>query len=316
MHIGAIITIVVLLAGGWYLHGNRAHRAATPVATTTASAVAGVSSTGTLSFGTVARTYVVHLPEGYDASKTYPLMISLHGNGGTGAAQESKTGFSDLADKEGFIAVYPDSNPGYRTGGQWQLTGSGNDVDFVMALIASLQKAYAVDPSRIYLSGHSEGGGLTHALACTHTSTFAGFAVVSNNLNNAIVSACHPATPITALYFHGTKDPVSLYAGGNYKGGDTLSALQTAEYWVTADGCAAQSSSTSVPDTLTPGGAVTDTKQVWAPCKAGTSVTFYTIDGGGHDWPGGTPAKNSQLGPHASLGASQIIWDTLSAARR
>jgi polyhydroxybutyrate depolymerase len=284
---------------------------------TPAGAVApGESGTRALAFGGAERSYVIHVPAGYDASTPYPLLISFHGNGGTGASQESKTGFSELADANGFIVAYPDSNPDYKEGGQWQLTGKGNDIDFTLALITALQKAYSIDSSRVYLAGHSEGGGLTHALACTHTGTFAGFAVVSTNLNDTIAGACHPSMPITAIYFHGTKDPVSYYEGGNYKGADTWSAPETAEYWVKADGCSGQPSSTSVSDTLTPGGATTDTKQVWGGCLGGTSVTFYTVEGAGHDWPGGTPSNKSQLGPHANLPASQIIWDTLSKARR
>lgn len=279
------------------------------------SATPGKSVTLSLTFGGAKRSYILHIPTGYTTGKKYPLMLSYHGDGGTGKGQEEKTGFDAIADANGFLVAYPDSNPTYRDGKQWMLAGSGNDIEFSKALIAAIEAKYTIDSSRVYVSGFSMGAGMAQAMACAATSLVAGLGYSSNELGPAKAEQCHPSVPIAVVAFHGTADPVSNYNGGNYKGGNTYSAQQTAQFWATADGCPATPATTQIPDTLSDGSKVTDTKQTWSPCKGGTSVTFYTIEGGGHAWPGSSDV--GKYGPASTrVDASQVIWDTLSPMRR
>lgn len=293
--------------------GSRSSQTSPPIPSSPSSAGQTVSLL--LDFAGQERSYLLHIPIGYDAAKSYPLMISYHGDGGTGEGQRQKTGFDEIADNSGFLVAYPDSNPGYRDGRQWELFGESNDVDFTGALIREISSLYSVDTTRVYVNGFSMGGGMAQAAACSLSTRIAGMANVANNLGPTKAAACHPSLPITTVHFHGTADPVSLYSGGNYKGGDTYSAFETAEFWAEVNGCFATPTNTSFSDVLSDGVSVTDTKQIWNNCTLGSTVVFYTVTGGGHAWPGSS--DEAKYGPSSrDLDASQIIWDVLSQSRR
>ena len=257
------------------------------------------------------RTYVVHAPAGYDASRTYPLMISYHGSGGTGTGQETKTGFDAIADAYGFFVAYPDA-----INGVWNsdLADPCNDFPATQQMIGAIEHAYAIDPSRIYASGFSEGAGFTQDLACEMPGQFAGYAAVSANLHAAQETACTAAVPSTYLVFHGTADPCSPYGGGDGGcGNNTVSALATAQFWAGEDKCfGANSSPLAWPIDHTGPAGTSVSVQSWGLCAPHASVAFYTIANGGHTWPGGI--NNNPLGGATTtdIDASDVIWRKLS----
>jgi len=266
-----------------------------------------------LAFAGVNRTYILHIPEHYDPSKSYPLMLVFHGKGGKAARMEQTTGFDAVADRNNFFVAYPDT-----IGAKWKLAGENNDIIFNEYLIQQIESNYPIDPTRIYISGFSQGGGMAQKLACVDTDKIAGVAVVSENLNPRSDSACHPSQPITFVLFHGTADPISPYNGGpnGLSGAQTFSAQQTAQFWAQSDGCPGNPVVTSLPDKLSDGTTNTDTEQSWSDCNQNTTVTFYTIQGGGHAWPGGM-ARKTRFGPISqNINASQIIWQTLHQSKR
>ncbi|UCE26200.1 MAG: phospholipase, partial [Candidatus Coatesbacteria bacterium] len=61
----------------------------------------------TITVDGVEREYYVHVPEGYDGPEPVPLVLALHGGGGKAEKMDKLTGFNDVADREGFIVVYP-----------------------------------------------------------------------------------------------------------------------------------------------------------------------------------------------------------------
>ena len=276
--------------------------------TPSGSAQAGKSITLTLPFNGTERSYILHIPSGYMSTTKYPLMISYHGEGGSGLGQQQKTGFDRVADENGFFVAYPSAAQG-----DWQLTGSGSDIQFSKALIAAIENSYSIDPSRIYVSGFSAGGGMAMAVACAATDTIAGMAYASNTLGARKVEQCPPSQPIAVVGFSGTKD-----VGSEADTRNNYSYQQTAEFWATQNGCSGTPAVSHFPDTLTTGVKVTDTKQVWSGCKGGVTVTLYTVEGGGHAWPGGVASRNEtdiKVGS-TGLDASTVIWDTLSVYKR
>ncbi|HEY4526737.1 MAG TPA: PHB depolymerase family esterase [Candidatus Paceibacterota bacterium] len=278
------------------------------ISTPSGSAQAGKSITLTLPFNGTERSYILHIPVGYNSSKRYPLMISYHGEGGSGLGQQQKTGFDAVADENGFFVTYPSAE-----NGDWKITGGANDIEFSKALIGAIGSAYSIDSSRIYVSGFSAGGGMAMAVACAATDTIAGMAYASNTLGDRKVEQCKPTVPIAIVGFSGTKD-----VGSEGDTRNNYSYQQTAEYWATQNGCNATPAVSHFPDTLTTGAKVTDTKQVWSGCKNGVTVTLYTIEGGGHFWPGGVAGRNetgTKVGS-TELDASTVIWDTLSVYTR
>ena len=268
----------------------------------------------TLTFEGVSRTYILHIPANYSASKSYPLMMIFHGDGGSGAGMEQKTQFDPIADQEGFFVAYPDA-----VGAKWVLTGSNNDEVFNLAVLNDIERAYSIDKARVYISGYSQGGGMVTQLACDYTGTFAGAATISENFDPTTEANCHPSRPITFVLFHGTADPLSPYDGGTnpLSGGTIYSAQNTAQFWADNNGCFV-GPTTQLSDILNTGTTTTDTKQAWTGCNAGARVILYTIAGGGHTWPGsatgiGQSFNSIALGPVSQdLHASQLIWQTMS----
>src|SRR5580704_8834959 len=124
-----------------------------------------------LTTGGQGRTYLLHLPPIYDGKRSLPLVIVLHGGGGNAPGAARMTGFSEKADKEGFVVAYPNGsgrlrnrlltwNSGNCCG--YALDNSVDDVGFIRALIDALEKTRAIDPTRVYATGMSNGGMMTY----------------------------------------------------------------------------------------------------------------------------------------------------------
>jgi predicted esterase len=140
----------------------------------------GVAHTGlgdaqvkTLVHGGRTRSYRVHLPPSYREGLPMALVFALHGYGGTAAGFEKTTGFSRIADREGFIVVYPNAvafgpnqkqmwNGGGIFTAWW--AGQVDDVSFFAMLIDAVSAQYTTDPNIIFVFGTSSGGFMAHHL--------------------------------------------------------------------------------------------------------------------------------------------------------
>lgn len=138
-----------------------------------------------------------------------PLVLVLHGGGGNAAYAERMTGFTDKARKEGFIVVYPEGtgrqegqlltwNAGHCCG--YAMANRVNDVAFIDALIEKLIEDYVVDPRRIYATGMSNGGMMTHRLGIELSNRFAAIAPVVATLFG---DERRPEHPVSAIMFNG-----------------------------------------------------------------------------------------------------------------
>ena len=155
------------------------------------------------------RQVLLHAPPG--ANKPRPLVIALHGAGETGSDFANDTGFSRLADREGFLVAYPSA------GGPnsfWNLTGQApgaSDVEALERSLDQLEAAGCVDPARVFVTGVSNGGGMTARLACDLSERLAGVASVAGGYRS--LPACKPERPLPVLEIHGTADQVVPYGG-------------------------------------------------------------------------------------------------------
>src|SRR5579884_47385 len=263
---------------------------------------AGTTGSGTLVSGGLVRSYRLHVPIRYQPTHPYPLVLNFHGHGSTAIHQEAATGFSRLADQHGFIVTYPQGivGPDGRTG--W---GSGgphkphvDDVLFVSDLITALQNKLCVDPSRIYATGFSNGGGLTSVLACRLAGRIAAFAPVSGSYFTP-PGGCWPVRPTPILEIHGTGDGVVPYGGEQAI--HLIGAWSWVRAWAQRDNCA------TTPAEIVSRGGVSEFQ--WHGCRGGATVIHYRIAGGAHVWPGAAGAPRAD----ASLGASAVIWDFFAA---
>ena len=171
------------------------------------------------------RSYDVHTPPGYDPldARRYPVVIVYHGGGGNAASAARMSCFSDLADRERFIAVYPNGSGRFRNrlltwnSGGIPVYATEHDVDdvgFTRAMIDALDTAYAIDRTKIYATGMSNGGMMVHRLAREAADLFAAVCDVSGAMN---FTERAPSAPIGVMMIHGRADEHVRFEGGRPK---------------------------------------------------------------------------------------------------
>ncbi len=257
------------------------------------------------------RRYRVHLPSNYDIFSAFPLLIALHGRLGTGKKMIKQTGFNGIADREGFIVVYPE---GFKRG--WA-DGRGithadkqgvDDVAFIDKLIKVFQERFSIDSTRIYIAGHSNGGFMAQRLAIERSHKFAAVAVVAASLSEWLASRFTPGRPMPILFIHGTADPVTPYVGGRQPGGArVLSVEDTVKIWAHFNGC---NKSPEVQEIHGLNNGTLVSVFTYGSCKNHSQVKLYRIEGGGHVWPGESEGlSKSGVGKLSSeIDASEEIW--------
>jgi polyhydroxybutyrate depolymerase len=234
----------------------------------------------------------------------------FHGAGGQGAGFARHTGFGKLADEHGFIAVYPDGirrrwNDGRSSG------PSQDDVGFIRSLLDSLNAELLVDTRRIYATGISNGAMFSYRLACDLPGVFAAIAPVAGALPAELAPRCTQAEPVAIAAFQGTADRFVPYTGGAIvrRRGRVLSAEETMAFWARVDGCSLTATTELEPD-RTPGDGTRVRRSEYPGCSHGKELVLYTIEGGGHTWPGGPNAARLVVGRVSrDIDATTTIWE-------
>lgn len=251
------------------------------------------------------RNFTVHLPKGYNARHSYPLVLNFHGWGGDPDQQQRYTKMNDVADKEGFIVVYPQSYRRYWNTGVLPLSyKSGNDdVGFVSALLDSLSHRYLIDQDSVYVVGVSLGGYLAQRLGCELGNKIAAFVSVSGLMSDSTKKHCSEFGTMPILYMHGTRDWLVPYRGNRI----ALSVEKTVDFWRKYNCCESAGDTAQIPD-FSPEDKTT-TQLIRYRCHNRSQVWFVKIKGGGHTWPmGGIDywyfGKTSM-----DFNASQLIWE-------
>lgn len=245
------------------------------------------------------RSYVLHLPAGYDQSLQYPLVFNFHGLTQTGAQQQTTSGMDAVADEAGFIVVYPDG-----LNKSWNAGINNEDVDdvgFINALLDHLIATYSVDDRKVYSTGFSMGGYFSYRLACELSHRIAAIAPVSGLLATTVASTCNPSRDIPVLHFHGTNDQVV-----SYEGTYSLSVEETLAYWRQNNECTSEAEITLYPDLNTTDGSTVELIAYKA-CTSGSEVSHFKIHNEGHTWPG-----SSSWGSNRDIIASREIWSFFS----
>ena len=267
------------------------------------------------------RTYWLHVPEDYDQTDTYPLVVVLHGRNITGRDMIRITRMNDFADEYGFIVLYPDGIDrqwNYLRGFEWFASPEHDDTDFILTLIESLQDEYSIDANQLYVTGFSNGGFMTQRLACDAHDTFVAAAVVGAGGYTGLDVLCQDAAPIPILLMHGTHDAVVPWTGTSIPAGDTaiwVSAplTETVGFWGVHLNCAPEFEQTEVPKTEEDQPTSVLIGEL-ADCDDNTRLMVYSINGGGHNWPGVTNAIPNEIGGNVNtdIHASEEIWKFFS----
>jgi polyhydroxybutyrate depolymerase len=211
----------------------------------------------------VSRSFLLHVPASYDPGQVTPLVLTFHGKGSEadGAAYISQ--MTNSSDARGFIVAYPNG-----AGANWNCcnnTGS-DDVAFADALIEAISDDYCVQPSHVFAAGYSNGGYMAYRLMCELSARITAIAVIEGGL---AIQSCKPSRPIAVIQFHGTSDEPVPYAEG-------VQANQRARE---LNECASESSIVYDRGDVT--------CELWPACAKASAVELCTIEGGGHQWPGG-----------------------------
>lgn len=282
------------------------------------------------------RDFTLHLPDGYDPDVPVAVVVVFHGGGGKkeGALRltcpegdEQDDGcLVALADREGFAVVAPDGTPNLLNQRTWNAGGgedgwrcvSGrackdgvDDLAYVDALLDEVRAAVAVDDARVYATGLSNGGAMSHRMACDRADVFAAVAPVAGANQFAAAQGCAPSRPVPVLHTHGTEDPCWEWGGGTgaclQDDGDTYVSVDASmDGWAERNGCAGDAVATDLPDTVDDG--TTTIRHAWPGCAA--DVELLEVVGGGHTWPGGwSYMREGKIGPTAlDFSMNEEMW--------
>jgi len=234
------------------------------------------------------RSYRLVVPSSATGDDPLPLVLILHGNGTDATSIAEKTGFDAIAEREGFLAVYPEvaDEAGVWNGGFSQRADDIDDVAFLRAVVEQVGKDHRVDPDRVYATGLSGGGMMSYRLACEAPDLVAAIAPVSATM----VGDCDPASAMSVLHIHGTEDRGIPVEGREDRGFPPV--RDVLDEWGVVGDCA------PVPDESTEGN-VTTTR--WTGCAPGIDVELLLLEGGEHEYP------RSDLG--ASIDGPTVVWE-------
>jgi polyhydroxybutyrate depolymerase len=218
------------------------------------------------------RTYRLFVPQGYDGRARLPLVLDLHGSGGTSAGQARTSGFEALAEREGIIVASLQAD-----GGRWNVPvveGRADDVAYVSDVIDHVAARVCTDPARVYATGFSGGGRMASLLACRLNSRIAAIAPMAGL---RWPGSCE-GRPIPVLTFHGLADMQNTYAGGVVgRGGEWVESIPEAlAGWARHNGCHLDVILEDPPGPLS--------TMRYEGCNNGTEVRLIRIDGLGHTW--------------------------------
>lgn len=257
------------------------------------------------------RDYLLYVPRTYDPSKPTPLVISMHGAAMWGAAQKETSQWNRVADVQGFIVVYPSgaTGSGPRMWHTERGAGPMMDVDFISALIDTLEVTYNIDASRIYANGISNGGGMAFVLSCLLSNRIAAVGMVAA-AQMLPFGWCTDRRAVPMIAFHGTADPQVPYNGGQTWVAPVRfpNVRAWTAKWASRNRCA--------PNPIDSAVAKDVSRRAYTGCADDAEVVLYTVQGGGHTWPGGTPLPKWFTGSTSrSIDATSEMWAFFRAHR-
>lgn len=226
------------------------------------------------------------VPTDYDAANPAPLLIVLHGHSVNGVVQLAYTRLGDLADSLGFLVMGPDGLINEEGNHYWNATDAccdfyDSDVDdasYIRGLIDEVSAEYSVDPKRVFLWGHSNGGFMSYRMACDYSETIAGLVSLAGatHLN---ASDCGATEPVNILQIHGDLDSTVPFAGDE----DFPGVENTLAQWAALNSCGNTRTVLSDRHDLDRDVDGDDTRvETQDGCPIGGSVELWVIEGGEH----------------------------------
>ena len=244
-----------------------------------------------LRVGDATRTYLLHVPprrpRRFGRAESYPLVLVLHGSGAAGQTIRDMSQLDSLADARALLVAYPDATRnwlGLQSG--WNagaccgaaVRNDVDDVGFLRALIEHVAGALPVDRRRIYVAGFSDGARMTYRVGCELSAQVAAIAAVAGSL---MVPDCRPQRALPVIAFHGTADPEVAFDDSAFTAPPRPPAATpvpvppAVAFWAASNGCRGAELARSTSSVR---------RVRYTGCAA--DVEFFSIEGGGHGWPG------------------------------
>jgi polyhydroxybutyrate depolymerase len=318
MKIGIIVLVIVLLlVAVGQRKQQRALRTAPDVLGTQPQVgreIGGGDFEYTINNGTETRKYLIHIPAQYSKEKSTPLVLFFHGGGGHAEQARGAYGWVEKSDKEGFIVVFANGASRFPRGhlATWNAgdccgyarDNNSDDVGYVKEVIRDVEQKFNIDKEKIFATGMSNGGMMSHRLACEMSDTFRAVASVAGPDG---VLSCTPARPISVMHIHAKDDDHVLFDGGAGEGAfrdedmvaNFTSVPDTIAHWVKRNQLVGKPARV-----LDVAGAYCDLYS--SPTGEG-EVKLCVTETGGHSWPGAKPVRGKT--PSSALSATDAIWD-------
>jgi polyhydroxybutyrate depolymerase len=256
------------------------------------------------------RSYILHIPSGYNPSTPMPVVLVLHGGGGSPEGIRWTSQMNTVADREGFIVAYPGGTAYYPLNirGLGLVWNDGmvlptllkaNDVGYIGAVLDKLEANYNINQQMVYATGYSNGAFMACDLVKELPNRIAAIGTVGGILGaNQIYAAPDRAVPL--IDFQGKLDPYVLYEGGT--GGSGVKSdpvLTSISSWVAHNG--------DLPDPVETQVINQAVMNRWS--GGGADVVLWTLNDGGHTWPGGNFTRLVNGPTNRDISASQEMWD-------
>ena len=252
------------------------------------------------------REYRIHVPDGIQEKEDIPLVVCLHGGGGN-ADQGSAMGLTTVADRHGFIVVYPNAidkhwNDGRDSKRFAEHDRKIDDVSFVIAIVDRVKQDFNIDEDRVFCTGPSNGGFMTQRLAIEKSDVFSAVGIIIASMATPLKDKFEPQLPVSVMFLNGTDDPLVPYAGGevqvnlfprlnrlrnqpNLSRGTCLHTDDAVKLWLKRNQIKSEPKVTKLPDKDTSDGSTVEVS-LWKGGQRGTAVALYKVIGGGHTLPG------------------------------
>tara|TARA_B100001989_G_scaffold237980_1_gene201022 strand:- start:2338 stop:3606 length:1269 start_codon:yes stop_codon:yes gene_type:complete len=250
--------------------------------------------------------YIVN-PSNLNSDNQLPLLISLHGGADYADANMQYTGFLDIINEKGFVAIFPQGTVAAGKGDTgWYAGGDCTnlevcDLSFVERLIDYSIEDLNIDKNRVYVSGFSNGAFMVYTLACFLSNKVAAFAPVSGSMSPDDYQICNPQRPIPVIHIHGTSDDSIPIQGNDY-----VTPLQQVSSYLSSLNNCSQNSIINGEDTNEDGYAWYS--EISSNCNQGVNVNFTYLENFGHSW----PSTESGKGGGADIDGASFIWEFLS----
>lgn len=253
-------------------------------------------------FDGVTRSYRVHLPPNYSSSNTYSMVLNLHGYTSTAVAQEAYSSFNVIADTANIIVVYPDGvSNAWNSGFNVPYFSGVNDVGFISALIDTMIQNYSINSCRVYAIGMSNGGYMSHRLACELENKIAAIAGVTGMLADSTAFYCQTNRAVPIMQIQGTADAVVSFSNFD----------NVINWWHNHNGCTNTAAVYNYPNISLIDNCTAELT-IHNQCDGNTAIYAIKIMNGGHTWPGASIDIPSNGNTNRDIHGSNEIWKFLS----